>query len=180
MLAPVPKKRRDGSSSFKALTAYLTEDVDKETGELIERGVIMLSPALLSDETVAIEMLAVSKENQRCKDPVMHIVLAWQTGENPSREQWEKAVIHAMENIGLGEHQYKSLDKACREIEADQGWQHSNGLYKWDEDKGLAVPMTRAEREALREAAEWRELATGEAGKGRAASMERFGNAESL
>ena len=214
MLAPVPKKRRDGGSSFKALTAYLTEDVDKETGELIERGEIMLSPALLSEETAAIEMLAVSKENQRCKDPVMHIVLAWQTGENPSREQWEKAVIHAMENIGLGEHQYmavahadtenfhvhvmanrvhpetyrahypewlyKSLDKACREIEADQGWQHSNGLYKWDEDKGLAVPMTRAEREALREAAEWRELAAGESGKGRAASMERFGNAESL
>lgn len=214
MLAPVPKKRRDGGSSFKTLTAYLTEDVDKETGELIERGEIMRSPALLSDETAAIEMLAVSKENQRCKDPVMHIVLAWQTGENPSREQWEKAVTHAMENIGLGEHQYmavahadtesfhvhvmanrvhpetyrahypewlyKSLDKACREIEAEQGWQHSNGLYKWDEDKGQAVPMTRAEREALREAGELRELEAGEAGKGRAASMERFGNAESL
>ncbi len=214
MLAPVPKKRRDGGSSFKTLAVYLTEDVDKETGELIERGEIMLSPALLSDETAAIEMLAVSKENARCKDPVMHIVLAWQTGENPSREQWEKAVTYAMENIGLGEHQYmavahadtdnfhvhvmanrvhpetyrahypewlyKSLDKACREIEADQGWQHSNGLYKWDEDKGRAVPLTRAEREALREAGELRDLEAGEAGKGRAAKMERHGNAESL
>lgn len=214
MLAPVPKKRRDGSSSFKTLAAYLTEDVDKETGELIERGEIMLSPALLSDKTAAIEMLAVSKENARCKDPVMHIVLAWQTGESPTREQWENAVTYAMENIGLGEHQYmavahadtdnfhvhvmanrvhpetyrahypewlyKSLDKACREIEADQGWQHSNGLYKWDEDKGRAIPLTRAEREALREAGELRELEAGEAGKGRAANMEHFGNAESL
>lgn len=215
MLAPVPKKRRDGGSSFKALTAYLTEDVDKETGELIERGEIMLSPALLSDETAAIEMLAVSKENQRCKDPVMHIVLAWQTGENPSREQWEKAVIHAMENIGLGEHQYmavahadtenfhvhvmanrvhpetyrahypewlyKSLDKACREIEAAQGWRESNSqFYKWDEEKGKPVALTWAERVALREAGELRDLEAGEAGKGRASKMERFGNAESL
>lgn len=215
MLAPVPKKRRDGSSSFKTLAAYLTEDVDKETGELIERGEIMLSPALLSDKTAAIEMLAVSKENARCKDPVMHIVLAWQPGENPSREQWEKAVTYAMENIGLGEHQYmavahtdtdnfhvhvmanrvhpetyrphspewlwKSLDKACREIEADQGWRESNSqFYKWDEDKGRAVPLTPAEREAMREAGELRDLAAGEAGKGRAAKMERYGNAESL
>lgn len=215
MLAPVPKKRRDGGSSFKTLAAYLTEDVDKETGELIERGEIMLSPALLSDETAAIEMLAVSKENQRCKDPVMHIVLAWQIGENPSREQWEKAVIHAMENIGLGEHQYmavahadtenfhvhvmanrvhpetyrahypewlyKSLDKACREIEAAQGWRESNSqFYKWDEEKGKPVALTWAERVALREAGELRDLEAGEAGKGRASKMERFGNAESL
>lgn len=214
MLAPVPKKRKDGGSSFKSLGAYLTNDVDKETGEVIQRGEIMLSPSLLSEETAAIEMRAVSKENQRCKDPVLHLVLSWQKDENPSREQWEKAVNHAMKEIGMTEHQYmavahtdtenfhvhimanrvhpetyrahypewlhKSLDKACREIEAEQGWQHSNGLYKWDEDKGRAVPMTRAEREALREAGERRELEAGEAGKGRAAAMERFGNAESL
>jgi len=214
MLAPVPKKRKDGGSSFKSLGAYLTNDVDKETGEVIQRGEIMLSPSLLSEETAAIEMRAVSKENQRCKDPVLHLVLSWQKDENPSREQWEKAVNHAMKELGMTEHQYmavahtdtenfhvhimanrvhpetyrahypewlhKSLDKACREIEAEQGWQHSNGLYKWDEDKGRAVPMTRAEREALREAAERRELEAGEAGKDKAAKMERFGNAESL
>jgi hypothetical protein len=214
MLPLVTKKRRDGNSSFKTLAAYLTEAVDKETGELIQRGEIMLSPALLSAETAAIEMWAAAKENSRCGDPALHMVISWQTGEHPKRDQWEKAVTHAMESIGLGEHQFmavahtdtdnfhvhimasrvhpetyrahapewlfKTLAKACREIEAEQGWREDNGLYKWDEDKGRAVPLSRAEIDALRESGELRGLETGEAGKGRAAKMERFGNAESL
>ena len=63
---------------------------------------------------------------------------------------------------------HKTLDKACREIEAAQGWQHSNGLYKWDEDKGKAVAMTREEREQLKEEAQNRGLERGTAGTGKA------------
>lgn len=75
---------------------------------------------------------------------------------------------------------HKTLDKACREIEAAQGWQHSNGLYKWDEEKGKAVAMTREEREQLKEEAQDRGLERGTAGTGKASKMEAYGNAESL
>jgi len=70
----------------------------------------------------------------------------------------------------------KGLDKSIREIEAKQGWQHSNGLYRWDEDAGIAVPMTRAEREQFRA----ENLGTTRLVSGRSEKMERYANAESL
>lgn len=220
MLAPVPDKRRDGGSSFATLGKYLTAEVDTETGEVLSRGDVMISSALLSVETAATEMKAVAAENLRCKDAVMHLVLSWQVDEQPTTEQWQGAVKHAMESlkdrdgVSMGNHQYmavahrdtdnfhvhimanrvhpetyranapewlhKTLDKACREIEAAQGWEHSNGLYKWDEDKGKAVAMTREEREQLREETQERGLERGTAGTGKAAKMEEYSNAESL
>lgn len=180
----------------------------------------MISPALLSAETAAAEMKAVAAENPRCKDAVMHFVLSWKEGEQPTNEQWQGAVKHAMsalqdrDGASMGDHQYmavahrdtenfhvhvmanrvhpetyqanapewthKTLDKACREIEAAQGWKHSNGLYKWDEDKGKAIAMTRQEREQLHEESQERGLEKGTAGTGKAAKMEAYSNAESL
>ncbi len=220
MLAPVPSKRNDGVSSFATLGKYLTEEIDVDTGEVSARGEVMISPALLSETTAAAEMKAVASESTRCKDAVMHFVLSWKEGENPTSEQWQGAVKHAMdslkdrEGVSMGDHQYiavahkntenfhvhimanrvhpetyranspewlhKTLDKACREIEAAQGWQHSNGLYKWDEDKGKAVAMTREEREQLREETHERGLERGAAGTGKASKMEVYEDAESL
>jgi hypothetical protein len=220
VLAPVPKKRSDGGSSFSTLGKYLTTEVDKETGEVFQRGEVMISPALLSAETAVAEMKAVAAENSRCKDAVLHLVLSWKEGEQPTSEQWKGAVKHAMDSlkdrdgVSMGDHQYmavahndtenfhvhimanrvhpetyranspewlhKTLDKACREIEAAQGWQHSNGLYKWDEDKGKAIPMTREEREQLKEDAQERGLERGTAGTGKASKMEAYSDAESL
>jgi len=67
----------------------------------------------------------------------------------------------------------KSLAKAARELEAAQGWKHTNGLYKWDAEKGIAVETTREERESAK---------SNDLGKstGKAANMEAHGNAESL
>lgn len=220
MLAPVPKKRSDGGSSFATLGKYLTVVIDADTGEVVSRGEVMISPALLSAETAAAEMKAVAAENPRCKDAVMHAVLAWKKGERPTTEQWQSAVKHVMDSlkdrdgVSIGDHQYmavahddtesfhvhimanrvhpetyranspewlhKTLDKACREIEATQGWQHSNGLYKWDEDKGKAVAMTREEREQLREETQESGVKRGTAGTGKASKMETYGDAESL
>lgn len=222
MLAPVPPKRSDGGSSFSTLGKYLTTEVDAETGEVRARGEVMISSALLSAETAAAEMKAVAAEYPQCKDPVMHLVLSWQPGEEPNREQWQDAVKHVMSSLkdrderkeSMAAHQYiavahrdtdsfhvhimanrvhpetyranspewlhKTLDKACREIEAAQGWQHSNGLYKWDEDKGKAVAMTREERDQLKEDAQERRLERGTAGTGKASKMEEYSNAESL
>lgn len=220
MLAPVPAKRSDGGSSFANLGRYLTKEADQETGEVLSRGEVMLSPALLSAETAAAEMKAVAAENPRVKDPVMHVILAWHPDEKPAPEQWQEAVKHAMNNlkdrdgVSMGDHQYmavahndtdnfhvhimanrvhpetyranspewihKTLDKTCREIEAGHGWKESPGLYKWDEEQGKAVALTREEREELREEAQKRELERGTAGTGKAARMEAFGDAESL
>jgi hypothetical protein len=220
MLAPVPKKRKDGGSSFSSLSDYLTKEIDKETGEVLSRGEVMLSDNLLSAETAAAEMKAVAAENTRCKDPVLHLVLSWKVGEQPTSEQWQEAVKHAMgslkdrEGVSMADHQYlavahrdtenfhvhiqanrvhpetyranspewlhKTLDKSCREIEAKQGWGHSNGLYRWDEDKGKAIAMTREEREEVREQSRDFGLERGTAGTGKAAKMEEYSNAESL
>jgi len=220
MLAPVPKKRGDGGSSFSSLSDYLTKEIDKDTGEVLSRGEVMLSDNLLSAETAAAEMKAVAAENTRCKDPVLHLVLSWKVGEQPTSEQWQEAVKHAMvalkdrEGVSMGDHQYfavahrdtenfhvhiqanrvhpetyranspewlhKTLDKACREIEAKQGWSHSNGLYRWDEDKGKAISMTREEREEVREQSRDFGLERGTAGTGKAAKMEEYSNAETL
>lgn len=75
---------------------------------------------------------------------------------------------------------HKTLDKSCREIEAAQGWKESNGLYKWDEEKGKAVALTREEREQLRADTQERGIEKGAAGTGRASKMEDYSNAESL
>ncbi|MCC3256357.1 TraI/MobA(P) family conjugative relaxase [Xanthomonas campestris] len=209
MLAPVPPRRPSGKSSFRKLKSYLSEAINPETGEVLERGDVFLSPALLSAETAAKEMWAVASENPRVKDPVEHYILSWQEGEQPSKEQWHEAVTHTLEALGWKDHQWlavshedtdnfhvhvmankvhpetyrshtpdwmhKTLDKCCREIEAKQGWAHSNGLYRWDADARMAVPVPREEREKRREANDNRRAERGKAGK-----MEQFGDAESL
>ncbi|MBZ2574378.1 TraI/MobA(P) family conjugative relaxase (plasmid) [Xanthomonas axonopodis pv. nakataecorchori] len=214
MLAPVPPRRPSGQSSFRKLKSYLSEAINPDTGEVLDRGDVFLSPALLSAETAAKEMWAVAAENPRVKDPVEHYILSWQEGEQPSKEQWHEAVTHTLEALGWKDHQWlavshedtdnfhvhvmankvhpetyrshtpdwmhKTLDKCCREIEAKQGWAHSNGLYRWDADARMAVPVPREEREKRREANDNQRAERGEAGAGKAGKMEQFGDAESL
>lgn len=74
----------------------------------------------------------------------------------------------------------KSLAKSAREIEAAQGWKHSNGLYKWDAEKGVAVETTKEERENAKSSTKDNEHGRRTEATGKAASMEAHGNAESL
>ena len=39
----------------------------------------------------------------------------------------------------------RSLDQAMREIEAEQGWKESKGLFRWDREQGRAIQNTREE-----------------------------------
>ena len=39
----------------------------------------------------------------------------------------------------------RSLDQAIREIEAEQGWKESKGLFRWDREQGRAIQNTREE-----------------------------------
>jgi hypothetical protein len=186
MLAPVPSRRRDGKSSFKRLGEYLAFEIDPETGELIERGEVVLSDNLMSPETVGAEMQAVASEAKRLQaDPVFHYVITWQQGEQPSRQEWEAAARKTLSALGYEEHQFmiaahadtdnfhchlmvnrvhphtfkphtpafykRELDKALREIEAQQGWQHNHGLAYWDDEKGQAIAYTREEMNRIRQ-----------------------------
>ena len=109
MLAPIPPKRKDGKTSFACLTKYLLKKLDPGTGEVIDRGDVLISDNLLSEETASDEMRAVAAENFRCKDPVYHYLLAWQEGESPTQEQWKKAVKKTLDNLGFNEHQYMAV-----------------------------------------------------------------------
>ena len=106
MLAPIAGSRRDGKSSFRTLTRYLTEGRDPVTDEIVERGEHLLSDNLLSRETAAAEMRAVGFENPRVTDPVYHYQLCWRPGERPSRSQWEEAARKTIQDLGFGEHQF--------------------------------------------------------------------------
>lgn len=45
----------------------------------------------------------------------------------------------------------RSLDQAIREIEAEQGWKESKGLFRWDREQGRAIQNTRQEMQAAAE-----------------------------
>src|SRR5437016_10219258 len=45
----------------------------------------------------------------------------------------------------------RSLDKTLREIEAEQGWKQSRGLYRWDENLQRAVQNTPEQMREQRE-----------------------------
>ena len=106
MLAPISGSRRDGKSSFRTLTRYLTEGVDPVTGEIVERGAHLLSDNVLSLETAVAEMRSVAFENPRVADPVYHYQLCWRPGERPSQAQWEDAARKTITDLGFKEHQF--------------------------------------------------------------------------
>lgn len=109
MLAIVPPKRTDGGSSFATLGRYSTEELNMQTGEIMSRGEVMISDALLSPETAAAEMKSVAAQNTRCKDAVVHYVLSWDGEEVPTPEQWKDAVNNIMDSVGMKDHQYMAV-----------------------------------------------------------------------
>jgi hypothetical protein len=106
VLAPISGSRRDGGSSFRALKTYLGYKKDTKTGELIRRSELVISDALLDENTAQAEMKAVASENLRVKDPVYHYQLCWQEGERPSKVQWTEAAEKSIRSLGFQEHQY--------------------------------------------------------------------------
>jgi hypothetical protein len=68
----------------------------------------------------------------------------------------------------------RSLDKTLREIEAEQGWRHSHGLYRWDENLQRAVQNT---PEQMREQ---RESAKGDQASSRASKVQEYTDTETL
>ncbi|EMJ5312719.1 relaxase/mobilization nuclease domain-containing protein [Klebsiella pneumoniae] len=102
-------KRNDGGTSFHSAVAYiasLRDQIDPDTGEVIDRGMVTTFTNCHSLETAAIEMWGTSALSARIKDPVFAGVLSWQTGENPTDEQMHEAGLMHLKNQGLDGHQY--------------------------------------------------------------------------
>ena len=93
MIAKVSWQRRDGRTSFSALTQYLnaTEKTQDHTWTY--------NP--LSMETAAAESDAVAAFNGRVQDPTLHLVLSWPEDERPTAAQTRHAGEASLEALGF-------------------------------------------------------------------------------
>ncbi|MBL8237246.1 MAG: relaxase/mobilization nuclease domain-containing protein [Bryobacterales bacterium] len=207
MLAPISGSRRDGKSSFRTLTRYLTEGVDPVTGEIVERGAHLLSDNLLSLETTVAEMRSVAFENPRVTDPVYHYQLCWRPGERPSQAQWEEAARKTIKDLGFKEHQflvvahddrehfhvhvlvnrvhpetYKAHYPEFSKRALDKSLREIEHAQKWKPSPGLYRwdnQLGRAVKNSREEMQEHREKGTPDVGRA-AQKIEHFQDAESL
>src|ERR1700730_19150405 len=96
MLAKVPKKRRDGKSSFSSLIAYVV----KPASALIH------SDSVWNGETAAREMRHVSLMNERVRDPIYHYILSWPAKETPTDDQAFDAIRYSLGELKVFDHQW--------------------------------------------------------------------------
>ena len=107
MIPKIIAPRRDGRSSFERLEEYLTvERKPGSTRETIERGPVVLSDNIFSQETAAREMRAAAAQNALVEHPIMHFMVAWEPGEKPTETQWKQSAERMIQALGFGEHQY--------------------------------------------------------------------------
>lgn len=107
MIPKIMAPRRDGRSSFERLEEYLTvERKPGSTRETIERGPVVLSDNIFSQETAAREMRAAAAQNPLVEHPVMHFMAAWEPGERPTETEWKQSAERMIQALGFGEHQY--------------------------------------------------------------------------
>ncbi|MFO5747509.1 TraI/MobA(P) family conjugative relaxase, partial [Klebsiella pneumoniae] len=102
-------KRNDGGTSFHSAVAYiasLRDQIDPETGEVIDRGMVTTFTNCHSLETAAIEMWGTSALSARIKDPVFAGVLSWRPDERPTVEQMREAGLMHLKAQGLEGCQY--------------------------------------------------------------------------
>jgi hypothetical protein len=94
----VPRPKH--SSSFKGLNDYITGKTNRQPGEKIAfTGCLNLA----SVETATVEMESLALENNRCADPVMHLLLSWRENEAPTSEQALEAVRITLGELNLSQ-----------------------------------------------------------------------------
>ena len=106
MIPVVSDPRSDGLTSFHRLGRYLTQERVPGSAVLTERGPVLLSDNLLSQETAMIEMKATASLNPRVGDPILHFQLSWRESEQPTRAEWEEAAKTSLQALGFADHQY--------------------------------------------------------------------------
>ena len=97
MIGKIPKPRRDGRSSFKALINYCLGVTGHSEGAVLYAG----KQNINDFETAAIEMESLAIESVRCKTPAFHFILSWRSDESPTNEQVDEAVNIALTELNL-------------------------------------------------------------------------------
>ena len=129
MIVHVAPGRRDGRSSFKKLSSYITDGI-MQSGESplktswdyltqyitkesvlnalgdVEKTIAVEIGNLESLKTAPHEMRAVAARNTRQKDPVYHYILSWPENEQPTPEDIFAAARHTLKALGMQDHQY--------------------------------------------------------------------------
>ena len=97
MIGKIPKPRKDGRSSFKALINYCLGVTGHSEGAVLYAG----KQNINDFKTAAIEMESLAIESVRCKTPAFHFILSWRSHESPTNEQVDEAVNIALKELNL-------------------------------------------------------------------------------
>ena len=102
---PNPKKSANKSERVGGLADYITAP-EHENG--LEKCIHFEAENFLTDTLDAqkLEMIALSQEGVKSKDPIDHWVLSWHHDEYPTPEQAKQAVAMFIDHCGLTGHQY--------------------------------------------------------------------------
>lgn len=102
---PNPKKSANKSERVGGLTDYITAP-EHENG--LEKCIHCEAENFLTDTLDAqkLEMIALSQEGVKSKDPIDHWVLSWHHDEHPTPQQAKQAVALFIDHCGLTGHQY--------------------------------------------------------------------------
>lgn len=92
------------SNKFSSILNYATAFIDKTSNK--EKCIAIRTHGVADIATASIEMNAVAANNTRCKDPAYHFILSWPEHEHPDPNSIFDAAQHAINALGLSEHQY--------------------------------------------------------------------------
>lgn len=102
---PNTKKSNTKSARATGLAQYITEP---ELTNKIEKCIFSEAVNFLTDDlkSQTLEMIALSQEAVKSKDPIDHWVLSWKSNERPTPEQAREAAAIFIKQCGLEGHQY--------------------------------------------------------------------------
>lgn len=102
---PNTKKSSGKSARVAGLCEYITEP---ELSNQVEKCIFSEAVNFLTDDlkSQTLEMIALSQEAVKSKDPIDHWVLSWQSNEKPTPLQAQQAAAIFIKQCGLTGHQY--------------------------------------------------------------------------
>lgn len=130
MIPKVVANRRDGKSSFRQLSAYVTQGITQSgeapgkyswsnltqyitkdsvldaLGEHVEKTIGVEIGNVSSLANAPAEMYAVAQQASRVKEPVYHYILSWPEHERPAIQDIFAAARDTLAALGMDEHQY--------------------------------------------------------------------------
>jgi hypothetical protein len=92
------------NQKFAEILNYATSPIDESSSQ--EKCIAIRTHGVTDISSAPIEMNAVAARNTRCQDPAFHFVLTWPEHERPAPDLIFNAAEHAINSLGLADHQY--------------------------------------------------------------------------